>query len=290
MNCASFPENLIESELFGYVGGSFTGASKNGQIGKFELADGGTLFLDEIGELPFTFQSKLLRVLETRKITRIGSSSPTPVNVRVLAATNRNLEKMIEENLFRKDLYYRLQVLNIEIPPLRDRQEDLLLLTDSFFHQASDINGEEPKTLAPEAQKALLEYSWPGNVRELRNVIQRLTLLSKTQVVSKDLLEAAIHAKGYSLYHAEESHATKLPDSENEISSLADPSAAGSDNPDTAQTHMDKLAKCKQQVNDSYVQLINEALSITGGNKSRAAELLGVSRRTFYRMVEKYCT
>lgn len=290
LNCASFPENLIESELFGYVGGSFTGASKNGQIGKFELADGGTLFLDEIGELPFTFQSKLLRVLETRKITRIGSSSPTPVNVRVLAATNRNLEKMIEENLFRKDLYYRLQVLNIEIPPLRDRQEDLLLLTDSFFHQASDINGEEPKTLAPEAQKALLEYSWPGNVRELRNVIQRLTLLSKTQVVSKDLLEAAIHAKGYSLYHAEESHATKLPDSENEISSLADPSAAGSDNPDTAQTHMDKLAKCKQQVNDSYVQLINEALSITGGNKSRAAELLGVSRRTFYRMVEKYCT
>lgn len=259
LNCASFPENLIESELFGYVGGAFTGASKSGQIGKFELADGGTLFLDEIGELPFHFQSKLLRVLETHKITRIGSSTQTPINVRVIAATNRDLEKMIEEGMFRKDLYYRLQVLNIEIPPLRERKNDLLLLTDAFFRQAADNSGGEPKHLEPGAQRALMEYTWPGNVRELRNVIQRVSLLSKTETVTKPVLESAISSKGYAL----KAH-------------------TGGESPQV------RLNKRIAGVNAAYAELIEEALEIAEGNKSHAAELIGVSRMTFYRMMDKY--
>ena len=258
LNCASFPENLIESELFGYVGGAFTGASKNGQVGKFELADGGTLFLDEVGELPHHFQSKLLRVLETRKVTRIGSSRETPVNVRVIAATNRDLEEMISEGLFREDLYYRLQVLNIEIPPLRERREDLLLLTDSFLKQAARTNEEEVKFLDPMAEKCLLAYDWPGNVRELRNVIQRVTLLSKTKAISKEILESAIYSKSYSLKSKVE------------------------EEPDV------RLNKRLKDVDNAYVNLINEALDITGGNKKQAAELLGVSRKTLYRLIEKY--
>lgn len=260
LNCANFPENLIESELFGYVGGAFTGASKNGQIGKFELADGGTLFLDEVGELPLHFQSKLLRVLETHRITRIGSSSETPVNVRVLAATNRDLEEMVEEGLFRKDLYYRLQVLSIEIPPLRERHQDLLLLSDAFFRQAAEMNGEEKKELNPAAQRALMAYDWPGNVRELRNVIHRITLLAKSKTVTEDVLEAAIHSKRYVLKSA----------------------AAESQSPE------DKLEKCMKDIDHSYVQLLKTALEASEGNKKQAAELIGVSRRTFYRMLEKY--
>ena len=245
--------------MFGYVGGAFTGASKNGQIGKFELADGGTLFLDEIGELPYHFQSKLLRVLETRKITRIGSSTQTPVNVRVVAATNRDLKKMISEGLFRKDLYYRLQVLSIEIQPLKKRGEDILLLAETFFKQAVNSNGDEPKVLDLNAQKFLMEYEWPGNVRELRNVILRINLLSKTNIVTKDILESAIYSKGYNL----KSKTNESPEV--------------------------KLNKRIMDVNNSYANLINEALDITQGNKSQAAELLGVSRKTLYRMIEKYC-
>ncbi len=166
LNCANFSDGLIESELFGYVGGAFTGASKNGQIGKFELADGGTLFLDEVGELPLHFQSKLLRVLETWMVTRIGSSKQIPVNVRLITATNRNLAEMVEEGLFRQDLYYRLQVLTLEIPPLRERKDDLALLSDSFLNQAAAPYLDTPKILSSQAKKVLMSYDWPGNVRE----------------------------------------------------------------------------------------------------------------------------
>ncbi len=323
LNCASFPENLIESELFGYVGGAFTGASKNGQMGKFELADGGTLFLDEIGELPFHFQSKLLRVLETGKITRIGSSSQTPVNVRVVAATNRDLEKMIDEGLFRKDLYYRLQVLNIEIPPLRDRKEDLRLLTESFFRQAAEATDEEQKSLDAEAIQCLEAYDWPGNVRELRNVIQRVTLLSKTDIVTKDVLEAAIYSKGYSLSHRDHDAADiAVPQTEG-AAGIGDPRTfigPGSRETTAGTLHENGISGSKQQRSDekqtetapstqlppdaspdeiieshmkeidaAYARMLNDVLAITNGNKTQAAELLGISRRTIYRMIDKYC-
>jgi len=258
INCASFPEGLIESELFGYVGGAFTGASKNGQVGKFELADGGTLFLDEIGELPHHFQSKLLRVIETWMVTRIGSSRQIPVNVRLIAATNRNLEEMVQEGLFRKDLYYRLKVLDIEIPPLRERREDILLLAEVFLKQSAEPSSETPKILDAQAQKALLEYDWPGNVRELRNVIYRITILSKTKIITKDILESSIYSKGYMLKHT------------------------------SSEPTEDRLSKRRAEVNTAYVNLLKEALDITKGNKKQAAELLGVSRKTFYRMMEEY--
>lgn len=258
LNCASFPEGLIESELFGYVSGAFTGASKKGQIGKFELADGGTLFLDEIGELPYHFQAKLLRVLETWAITRIGSSQQIPINVRLIAATNRDLNEMISEGLFRQDLYYRLAVLNIEIPPLRKRGEDILLLADAFLNQSVSPNKDNLKTLDIDAQRTLLEYDWPGNVRELRNVINRTTILSKSNIITRDILEASMHSKGYMLKHS------------------------------TSEAPEDRLNKRRMEIDASYVNLLKEALDITNGNKKQAAELLSISRKTFYRMLEKY--
>lgn len=260
LNCANFSEGLIESELFGYVGGAFTGASKNGQIGKFELADGGTLFLDEIGELPYNFQSKLLRVLENRTVTRIGSTKQIPVNVRVIAATNRNLEKMVEEGLFREDLYYRLQVLAIEIPPLRDRRDDLILLADTFLRQAMNPLDSLPKKLDRKAQHFLMEYDWPGNVRELRNVLNRATVLAKGDVISRETLEASIYSKSFQLTVSSAKH----------------------ESPEV------RLQKRQDSVNQAYAELIREALDITGGNKKKAAELLDISRNTLYRMMEKY--
>ena len=258
LNCANFSDGLIESELFGYVGGAFTGASKNGQIGKFELADGGTLFLDEVGELPLHFQSKLLRVLETWMVTRIGSSKQIPVNVRLITATNRNLAEMVEEGLFRQDLYYRLQVLTLEIPPLRERKDDLALLSDSFLNQAAAPYLDTPKILSSQAKKVLMSYDWPGNVRELRNVITRATVLSKSKIISKETLEESIASKGYML------------------------KAISTDTP--AERVKQKLT----EIDNAYTSLLKEALELTAGNKKEAAELIGVSRNTFYRMLEKY--
>lgn len=258
LNCASFPENLIESELFGYVGGAFTGATKKGQIGKFELADGGTLFLDEIGELPYHFQSKLLRVLETWRVTRIGSSRQTPVDVRLVAATNRNLEEMVAEGLFREDLYYRLQVVNIEVPPLRVRKEDLLPLAENFLKQMGDSSINAAKRFDEDAQRMLIEYEWPGNVRELRNVIHRIAVLSKEPVITRQVLEASVYSKGYMIKNR------------------------------TYETPEVRLEKRRSEVDAAYGNLVREALDISAGNKKKAAELLGVSRRTFYRLLEKY--
>lgn len=258
LNCANFSDGLIESELFGYVGGAFTGASKNGQIGKFELADGGTLFLDEVGELPLHFQSKLLRVLETWMVTRIGSSKQIPVNVRLITATNRNLAEMVEEGLFRQDLYYRLQVLTLEIPPLRERKDDLALLSDSFLNQAAAPYLDTPKILSSQAKKVLMSYDWPGNVRELRNVITRATVLSKSKIISKETLEESIASKGYML------------------------KAISTDSPET------RVKQKLKEIDLAYASLLKEALELTAGNKKEAAELIGVSRNTFYRMLEKY--
>ena len=258
LNCANFPENLFESELFGYVGSAFTGASKNGQLGKFELADGGTLFLDEIAEMPFYFQSKLLRILETGKITRIGDTREIEVGVRVIAAPNRDLERMVEEGLFRKDLYYRLQVFNLVIPPLREREDDIVPLAEVFLKQVAQSNGRLAKLLDYSAKKTLTEYNWPGNVRELRNVIQRVALLSKRNVINDKDIEASISSKPYSF------------------------------KADAPETPENRLEKCRREIEKANANLLKEALEITDGNKQEAAALLGMSRATFYRMMEKY--
>ncbi|SET08225.1 sigma-54 interaction domain-containing protein [Anaerobranca gottschalkii] len=178
INCAALPDTLLESELFGYQGGSFTDAKKEGKQGLFEFANGGTVFLDEIGELPVHLQVKLLRVLQEGKIRRIGSNEETPVDVRIIAATNRDLKEMVSKNQFRKDLFYRLNVIPIYIPPLRERVEDVILLAQYFLDKYNIATGKKIKGFTPETLEIFKNYHWPGNVRELENVVERAVILT----------------------------------------------------------------------------------------------------------------
>ena len=173
INCAALPKELIGSELFGYVGGAFTGANRSGAKGKFELADGGTLFLDEIGEMPLEMQSVLLRVLEENAVTRIGGDKPISINVRIITATNRDLQQYIADGKFRADLYYRLNVINLNMVPLRERKEDIPILAEAFTTRYAAENNVHIQGISQNALYALMDYRWPGNVRELRNVIER---------------------------------------------------------------------------------------------------------------------
>lgn len=184
INCAAFPETLLESELFGYEKGAFTGADATKQ-GRFELAEGGTLFLDEIGEMPVSMQVKLLRVLEERKIERLGSVKEIALDIRIIAATNRDLQKMISEGSFREDLYYRLNVIEINLPPLSDRGGDVLLLAEKFLQTHSRKLGRNIEGLHSEAAAVLTSYNWPGNVRELENVIERAVVLSRSSLLMR---------------------------------------------------------------------------------------------------------
>ncbi|HTW80022.1 MAG TPA: sigma-54 dependent transcriptional regulator [Terracidiphilus sp.] len=186
LNCAAVPAELIESELFGHEKGSFTGATQR-HTGKFEQAHRGTLFLDEIGDMPAAMQAKLLRVLEEGEVERIGAGKPTSVDVRVLVATHRNLEQLVESGAFRRDLYHRVVVFPVELPPLRRRTEDLPALVEHFVRQVSAQNGWKPISFAPAAIDALKEYAWPGNIRELRNVVERLLLLAGEEVSAGDV-------------------------------------------------------------------------------------------------------
>ncbi len=188
LNCAALPENLLESELFGYEAGAFSGASKGGKTGLFELAHKGTIFLDEIGEIPITLQAKLLRVLQEKEIRRIGSTSVHPVDVRVISATNINMEEKIKEGQFRSDLYYRLNLLDISIPPLRERKEDIQELVDHYLTRFACEMGKSIPTVTKDAARILKEHSWPGNVRELRNICERLTVLNDTSIINEELL------------------------------------------------------------------------------------------------------
>ncbi|MGB3629817.1 MAG: sigma-54 dependent transcriptional regulator, partial [Terracidiphilus sp.] len=186
LNCAAVPAELIESELFGHEKGSFTGAAQR-HTGKFEQAHRGTLFLDEIGDMPPAMQAKLLRVLEEGEVERIGADKPTSVDVRVVVATHRNLDQLVEEGGFRRDLYHRVVVFPVELPPLRERREDLPVLVEHFARQVSAQNGWKPAAFAPSAIEALKEYAWPGNIRELRNVVERLLLLAGDEVRAEDV-------------------------------------------------------------------------------------------------------
>ncbi|OZV10673.1 transcriptional regulator [Tissierella sp. P1] len=193
VNCGSIPKTLIEAELFGYERGAFTGANKEGKIGLFEVADGGTIFLDEIGELPLDMQVKLLRVLQDGQFTRVGGVEEITVDVRILAATNRNLEEMVREKLFREDLYYRLNIVPITIPPLRDRRDDIIPLIHYFLNKLNK-KYRFKKTISSEALKILYAYEWKGNVRELRNIIERIMVMSEKDIISKPDLPKSILA------------------------------------------------------------------------------------------------
>lgn len=186
VNCAAIPSELIESELFGHVKGAFTSAVKD-RSGKFEMAHGGTLFLDEIGDMSLSAQAKVLRALQEQKISRVGSDKDIKVDVRVLAATNKNLKEEIKEGRFREDLYHRLAVIIIEVPALNDRKEDIPLLISHFSRQIAHTQGTQPKVFTPEAISALQSYDWTGNIRELRNVVERLLILGSSEISVKDV-------------------------------------------------------------------------------------------------------
>lgn len=288
LNCANFPENLIESELFGYVAGAFTGASKKGGIGKFELANHGTLFLDEIGELPYHFQSKLLRVLETMTVTRIGSNQGIPIDVRIVAATNRDLREMVRNGLFREDLFFRLGVLNVDVPPLRDRKEDLIELSDALLLQAKDPNAEKPKSIGKEAKEVLKAHDWPGNVRELKNILSRASILSRGDEISADLLrrcmdlglaqEPILYGEGAS--SSNKGEALTYDDAYREY--LMGIAAEAGDDDD------EKLSiEIQESQRKLYEILIHIALEHTNGNKKRAAEILQISRKTLYNIINR---
>lgn len=255
VNCGAIPRDLIESELFGYVEGAFTGASKKGRLGKFELASGGTIFLDEIGELPKDVQVKLLRVLQEKSIVRVGADRTIPINCRLIAATNRSLMREVEEGRFRRDLLYRINVMKLEVPPLRERQGDISLLAERFMRTFAERNGKVVKQIAPDVLSRLLTYDWPGNVRELENALEHAIALVRDQTISL----------------------TDMPANVTETT----PSRDG-------QHKEVGFERAKVNHHEAVLQLHLEALRAEAGDVSKAAERLGISRATLYRRLKEY--
>jgi transcriptional regulator with PAS, ATPase and Fis domain len=253
VNCGAIPDNLLESELFGYNEGAFSGASKGGKPGKFELAEGGTLFLDEIGDLPLRLQPKLLHILETKLVERLGGLRPIPVDIRVIASTNRNLEKMILEKEFRKDLFFRLNVIPIHIPPLRDRKKDILFLMDRFLKKYCHNEGKAIKNVSPDIEELFLSYDWPGNVRELENTVEYMANMETRETISTDKVPPRIKRKCLEKISPEMS--------------------------------IDALLQKYEK------DLLQQKLAEIGpppGNKEKLAEILNISRATLYRKLKKF--
>lgn len=253
VNCAAIPEHLLESELFGYEEGAFTGAKKEGHIGKFEASHNGTLFLDEIGNMSLPMQAKILRVLEERAVTKVGGLAQIPLNVKVIAATNANLEKRVKDGTFREDLYYRLHVIPVEVAPLRQRPKDIPLLFSHYMQRFSKENNMEAKQMDPEALEAFMSYTWPGNIRELMNVTEQLvTLVDGKEITLKDLPAIV---------------STKL-------------------NGETGEAEDNHSLKSEQHKQEK--QVIIQALEKHEGNKSKAAQDLGIHRTTLYKKIKDF--
>ena len=250
LNAAAIPENLLESELFGHERGAFTGAMYQ-RKGKFEYAHRGTLFLDEIGDMPLSTQVKLLRVIEDGIVTRIGSNESIEVDVRLIAATNQDLEKLIKEGKFREDLYFRLNVVSIKLPPLRERVEDIPLLVDAFLREFSQIHDKKIPIISPEARKILYKYLWPGNVRELKNCIESMVVVSTNEIIGIEAIPDHILQRS------------------NEASTT--PSLAAG-----------------ITIEEAERELIKNTLATVGGNREEAAKMLGIGERTLYRKLDRY--
>jgi transcriptional regulator with PAS, ATPase and Fis domain len=249
INCAALPETLIESELFGYEEGSFTGSKKGGQIGKFELANGGTIFLDEVGDIPLFTQVKLLRVIQEKKISRIGSANEIMVDIRIIAATHKDLKEEVLKGNFRKDLYYRLNVITINIPPLRERMDDLPLLARHFVNKLSAKLGKKSITIADSFIEKIKSYNWPGNIRELENAIERaINLVEDKEMLTSEFL------------HFDNSPPTKIDEKVTEIKSL------------------------KEIEKDTIIN----ALNLYKGNILKVSAKLGIGRNTLYRKIKEY--
>ena len=253
VNCAALNENLLESELFGHEKGAFTGADKQ-RRGRFEIADGGTIFLDEIGDVPLATQVKLLRVLQEQQFERVGGTESIRVDVRVVAATNRNLEELIKNGTFREDLYYRLNVVTIQIPPLRNRRDDIAPALEHFLHHYGKEHSRNKLTFSKEAWDLLLRYNYPGNMRELENIVQRAVILSSRDVITKNELPQIVK--------------NPMPESE----------APAAQSSLTLPDQVDRLEK----------ELVMEALRLTDGNQSKAADRLGISERNLRYRLKKW--
>ena len=259
INCSAIPNELIESELFGYTAGAFTGALKEGKIGKIELAHKGTLFLDEIGDMPLNMQPKLLRVIEDGEVTPVGSEKSIKVDIRVVAATNRDLEKMVEEGSFRKDLYYRLNSVIIEIPPLRERKDDIPFLANRFLQDYCMEYGANILSFSHEVMEVFKAYNWEGNVRELKNLMETLVILardSNSRIIDLNLLPDYIIKNTTATLKVQKKK----------------------DNPYDLNSIVEEVER------DTIIQ----ALKVTAGNKKRAAKLLNIPRSTLYYKMEKY--
>jgi len=248
VHCAALSQNILESELFGHEKGAFTGAMER-RIGRFEKADGGSLFLDEISEIDASVQVKILRALEERQVERVGGDTPVDVDARLIAATNRDLKGMVDEGEFREDLFYRLYVVVINLPPLRDRQDDVLLLLNHYLAVFNGENGKQIEGFTPAAYETLSAYRWPGNIRELRNLVERMVVLARGKVLDARDIPAQVREQANG----------------NEIRIDAD-------------LTVDEMEK----------RMIIQALEKTGGNRTKAAEKLGISRRTLHRKLNEY--
>jgi transcriptional regulator with PAS, ATPase and Fis domain len=248
LNCVAIPEGLLESELFGHEKGSFTGATSQ-KIGKFELANGGTIFLDEIGDMPLVTQAKLLRVLQEKEFERVGGNQTIRVDMRFIAATNKNLTEMVKQGTFREDLYYRLNVFSIYLPSLRERKEDIPLLAEHFLEGM-----ENPVKLSPQSMQILTAYSWPGNIRELQNTLERAAVLTDTGMIDPPHL--AVHING-------------------------DLTAQVLQHPESTQSSIDK------RLEEIEKGLIIEALNRSGGIQVKAAEILGINQRSLWHRIKK---
>ncbi len=252
VNCAAIPDNLLESELFGFVDGAFTGATKGGKPGKFELAEGGTIFLDEIGDMSLPMQAKLLRVLQEKEIDRIGSTKSIPLDVRITAATNQELQKLVREGRFREDLYYRLKVIEIKIPPLREHRKDIPILADYLIRRINQRVGTNIQDIKPESMQLMMSYDWPGNVRELENILERAINQSEENQIDLTGLIAPVDG------------------TYQEIST-----------PKVRQEDLRKTVDQKER------DLILNALTRAGGNKAKAARILNIQRSVLYKKMAR---
>ncbi len=250
LNCAGLSETLLEDELFGHVKGAYTGAASD-RKGRFEYADGGTMFLDEVGDMPLPMQAKLLRVLENGELVRVGSNEPVHVDVRVISATNTDLARRVEKKLFREDLYFRLNGVTLNIPPLRERREDIPVLIEHFIQQANQEHGTKVSGIVPEAHRALVGFDYPGNVRQLRNIIENMVVLAGEGKLAIDDLPAQVRS---------------FPQApEEKISALAGVS-----------------------LSQAEKELIRNTLKLVAGNRQQAAKILGIGERTLYRKIKEY--
>ncbi len=260
VNCGAIPDNLLESELFGYEKGAFTGAASS-KPGRFEFADGGTIFLDEIGDIAPQLQVKLLRVLQERTFERLGGIRPVSVDVRVIAATNKDLKEAVRKGEFREDLYYRLNVVPINLPPLRERREDIGSLVNTFLRSAAGISGGTIKKMSPEAMKYLMNYNWPGNIRELENIVERCVVITESDVIDADSLPQEILSYG----------------EQPALSASVTDAASGVPEP-----------LLNSAIDDREKEVIIKALREHDGNKTKTALALGISRRSLHRKIQKY--